>query len=79
VANQKAPFKQFHITRALRGAAAAGHPNPTVEFHTPEGGKIVVRAGDRPAATAVRKPVTPAVVRPKVRAPALALPRRPTR
>jgi hypothetical protein len=54
MANKAQPFRQFHVTRALRGAVAAGVPNPTVEFHLPDGGKIVVGAGGgKPAASVV--------------------------
>jgi hypothetical protein len=47
MANRAQPFRQHHIARALKAAAAAGAPNPTVEFHTPDGGKIVVSAGGK--------------------------------
>jgi len=54
--NKAQPFKQHHVTRALRAAMAAGVPNPTVEFHSPDGGKIVVGAGGKPTASVVLKP-----------------------
>jgi hypothetical protein len=40
--NQPQPFKTHHIARALRGAAAAGMRNPTVEVRLPTGATIVV-------------------------------------
>jgi hypothetical protein len=73
MANKAQPFRQHHITRALRGAVAAGVPNPTVEFHTPDGGKIVVGAGGKPAASAA---VAPRIGKARPPAP---LPRRPVR
>jgi hypothetical protein len=44
--NKPQPFRQHHITRALRGAEAAGMRNPTVEVHLlPTGAKITVGSG----------------------------------
>jgi hypothetical protein len=68
MANQKQPFRQHLVARALRGAAAAGHPNPTVEFHSPDGSKVVVRAGGH--APAVARPLAAAVIKPVKVAPA---------
>jgi hypothetical protein len=45
MANRSQPFRHHHVVRALRAAAAAGAPNPSVEFHSADGGKIIVRAG----------------------------------
>src|SRR5262249_47516872 len=59
MANKTQPFRSHHITRALRAAVAAGVPNPTVEFHSPDGGKIIVGG----------KPVVKAAVRAVVKAP----------
>jgi hypothetical protein len=70
MANRQQPFKSHHITRALKAAIAAGSPDPKVEFHAPDGSRIVVGAGS--------KSVTPAISKPKVRSPA-APARRPVR
>jgi hypothetical protein len=64
---QHPAFRQHLAARGLRAAIAAGVERPTVEFHSPDGGKIVVGAGDKPAA--VRKPVVAAVRRPVTAAP----------
>jgi hypothetical protein len=45
---------------SLRGAVAAGAPSPSVEFHLPDGGKMVVNAGGKlEAASKPRKPLSP--------------------
>jgi hypothetical protein len=49
--NKVQPFRQHLVARGLRAAMAAGIPNPTVEFHSPDGGKIVVGAGGKPGET----------------------------
>jgi hypothetical protein len=72
--NKTQPFRQHLAARALRAAAAAGVPNPTVEFHSADGGKIVIGgAGAKPAAVVTRKPAA-AVRKPvaAVRKPAVA-------
>jgi len=35
--NKAQPFRQHHITRALRAAAAAGAPNPTCTIRCSDG------------------------------------------
>jgi hypothetical protein len=66
VANKTQPFRQFHVTRALRGAVAAGLRDPHVELH-PDG-KIVVGASGAPDTPVVRKPAAAVVLKPvKVR------------
>jgi hypothetical protein len=72
--NRRQSFKQFHVTRALRGAVAAGAPSPSVELHLPDGAKIVVNAGGkldavpmRKSAPAIRKPVPPPARTPRLR------------
>jgi hypothetical protein len=72
MANRPQNFKIHDVRRAIRAARAEGVPNPSVEFHSPDGGKIVVRTGALPAA-AVAKPVAKVRTRPVVPA------RRPTR
>jgi hypothetical protein len=52
MANRSQPFRQHLVARALRGAVAAGVPHPTVEFHSPDGSKVVVSAGGRAAPSA---------------------------
>jgi hypothetical protein len=71
MANKNQPFRQFHVTRGLRGAMAAGAPNPTVELHLPEGAKMVVSAGGNLDTAAVPKP--------KARPAAPSRPSRPAR
>jgi hypothetical protein len=66
MANRHQPFRQHHVTRALKAAHAAGVANPSVTFHTPDGGKIVISG--KSDATAVRKPATAVVVRKPVAA-----------
>jgi len=56
MANKVQPFRQHLVARGLRAAMAAGIPNPTVEFHSPDGGKIVVGAGSKPTVSVVLKP-----------------------
>jgi hypothetical protein len=48
--NQPQPFKTHHIARALRGAAAAGMRNPTVEVRLPTGATIVIGGAGKPDA-----------------------------
>jgi hypothetical protein len=65
MANRKQPFRQHLAARGLRAALAAGVPNPSVEFHTPDGGKIVVgSAGGRPAVAAPPRPAVASKPRP---------------
>jgi hypothetical protein len=45
MANTPQPFRQHHITRALKGAAAAGRPDATVEVRLPSGATITVGSG----------------------------------
>jgi hypothetical protein len=40
--NKAQPFRQHHITRALKAAAAAGVPNPSVSVRCPNGTIITV-------------------------------------
>jgi hypothetical protein len=77
--NTKQPLRQHLVARALRGAADAGVHDAAIEFHQPDGSRIVVRAGGgKPPA--VRKPVAAAVVKPvKARPPALSRNPRPAR
>jgi len=35
--NKAQPFRQHQITRALKAAAAAGVPDPSVQVHCPDG------------------------------------------
>jgi hypothetical protein len=42
MANRAQPFKTHHVVRALKAAAAAGVAHPSIEFHSPDGGKIVI-------------------------------------
>jgi hypothetical protein len=60
---QHPAFRQHLAARGLRAAIAAGAIDPAVEFHQPDGSKIIVRACAKPVAPAVLKPV-------KVRPPA---------
>ena len=53
MANTPQPFRQHHITRALKAYAAAGRPDATVEVRLPSGATITVGSGkpavpDRP-------------------------------
>ena len=57
MANQPQPFRQHHITRALRAYAAAGRPDATVEVRLPSGATITVGSGKSDAeAAAMPKP-----------------------
>jgi hypothetical protein len=69
MANQKQPFRQHLAARGLRAAISAGASDPAVEFHQPDGSKIIVKAG--------AKPVTPVAV--VVRTPVKARPPTPPR
>jgi hypothetical protein len=40
--NKLQPFRSHHIARALRGAAAAGFTNPSIEVRLPTGATIVI-------------------------------------
>jgi len=58
--NKFQPFRQHHVTRAVRGAVAAGMSNPRVEVHlTADGATIAVVGGKKdggktqPAASAI--------------------------
>jgi hypothetical protein len=65
MANKPAHFRQFHVTRAIRGLAAAGSPNPSVEFHLPDGSRMVASAGGKlDVAPKVRKARPAARARP---------------
>jgi hypothetical protein len=68
---QHPAFRQHLAARGLRAAIAAGASDPAVEFHQPDGSKIIVRAGAKPAA--------PAVQRPTVRKPVTVAPMKPPR
>jgi hypothetical protein len=63
--NQKQPFRQHLVARGIKGALAGGAHNASVEFHTPDGGKIVV-VGSKPpepvATVAARKPMRPSTL-----------------
>jgi hypothetical protein len=41
MANQKQLFRQHHVTRALRGAVAAGMSNPTVQVRLTDGAATI--------------------------------------
>ena len=45
MANASQPFRQHHITRALRGASAAGIKDPHVRITLPGGGELHVSGG----------------------------------
>ena len=51
MANKAQPFRQHHITRALKAYAAAGRPDATVEVRLPSGATITVGNGGKPPAT----------------------------
>jgi hypothetical protein len=42
MANKAQPFRQFHITRALKAAEAAGMRNPTCTVSLPNGTTIAI-------------------------------------
>ena len=42
MANKPQPFRQFHITRALKAASAAGMRNPTCTVSLPNGTTIAI-------------------------------------
>ena len=47
MANRGQPFRQHHVTRALRGAVAAGMSNPTVQVRLAnDGGATIIIGGD---------------------------------
>jgi len=56
VANQPQPFRQHHLTRALRAAKAAGMDNPSVKVRLPSGVEFHI-GGELP--TAPSKKSTP--------------------
>jgi hypothetical protein len=63
MSNQTQPFRQHHLTKALRSAAAAGMRDPTVTVTLPTGATItisgkpeaVVKPGKRNEATSLAK------------------------
>ena len=64
MANQPGAFRQHHVTKLLKAAAAAGVPNPSVEVHLlPSGAKLVVGRG-KDTAVPTRPVVAKALVRP---------------
>ena len=68
MANKTQKFRHHEVVRALRAGMAAGVPNPTVEFHKPDGSKVVIGAAHpaaaAKAAAAARPPAVAAVVKP---------------
>jgi hypothetical protein len=77
MANRNQPFRQHLAARGLRAAMDAGVPNPRVEFHAPDGSKVIIAGGvDKPAAG---KPAAVAAVRSVVKPRAAGLRIRPTR
>jgi hypothetical protein len=54
VANQPQAFRQHHLTRALKAAAAAGTRNPTVTVTLPTGATITIGSGKPDAGKASR-------------------------
>jgi hypothetical protein len=58
--NKTQPFKQHHITRAFRAAAAAGVHDPAVEVRLADGTTIVIgpkASMGKPASETASKPV----------------------
>jgi hypothetical protein len=50
--NKVQPFRQHHITRALKAASAAGMRDPTVTVQLlPAGATITIGSGGKPGAT----------------------------
>jgi len=60
MANREQPFRQHHVTRALKAAAAAGVANPSVRIRTPGGTEYHI-GGE---VTAPKKHTTAAVAKP---------------
>ena len=56
MANKNQPFRQHHVTRALRGAVAAGLPNPSCTVRLPGGATITIDGGKSDEAAALPKP-----------------------
>jgi hypothetical protein len=44
--NKNQPFRQHHLTRALRAARDAGMTNPRVEVRLPGGAQLFVSGGE---------------------------------
>ena len=59
--NKVQPFRQHHISRALKGAVDAGVTNPRVEVRLPGGAQLFVSGGE---VTAPKKHTTAAVAKP---------------
>jgi hypothetical protein len=49
--NRPQPFRQHHVTKALRGAAAAGMKNPSVEVRLLPGGASIVICDNGPTSS----------------------------
>jgi hypothetical protein len=70
MANQSQPFKQHHITRALKAAVKAG-VDPQVEVRLPGGGSMVIGRRDAGAKSdATTMPKSSKVRQPASRNPA---------
>jgi hypothetical protein len=67
MANQAQPFRQHHVTRALKAAQAAGVKNPTVQVRLPNGTQLFAGGGE---VKAPKKHTTAAVARPSAARPA---------
>jgi len=59
--NKVQPFRQHHITRALKAASAAGMRDPTVTVQLlPAGATITIGSGGKPGATVSTTPAAKA-------------------
>jgi hypothetical protein len=55
--NKTQPFRQHHITRALKAASAAGMHNPTLTVQLlPTGATITIGSADKPGASVSTTP-----------------------
>jgi len=50
MAGSKQLFRQHHVTRAVKGAVAAGMSNPTVQVRLTDGAATITIAGGKKAA-----------------------------
>jgi hypothetical protein len=56
MANKTQLFRQHHVTRALRGAVAAGVPNPSCTVRLPGGATITIDSKPDAVAAVIPKP-----------------------
>jgi hypothetical protein len=63
MANKTQLFRQHHVTRALRGAVAAGVPNPSCTVRLPGGATITIDSKPDVVAAVIPSERQPASIR----------------